>query len=251
MILNLKKAHIDGWTKRLFYSGTSTKLGASLDVTGFPVTGLTKTEEKNFEKELQLPTGTLSRGSKWWTSFVIVIDDGGVVLDDSIPDHALRIKFLEAQSIVANGLGELKTNPRAEYVLYSEDQEKAARNKVRRVKREATNLIATMDDTEMEGMVYLFNMDPRNMSHDAIEDFLYEKCELDPQSFTLLAKDPDKETKVFILALVKKGIVQLKGGAYLYENELLAYGLEGTAIVLKDVKNQEMRIALEKRLNNA
>lgn len=251
MILTLKKARRDNWTKRYFFAGTSAKIGPSLDITGFPVTGLDTKDEAKFEKDLGMPKGTLGKGSSYWHTFHIVVDAEGVVLNDEIPDNALKIKFLQAQSLVANGTDGIKTNAKAEYVLYSDEAEKAVKNKQRRTRRDAQNIAANMEIDEMKGMVYLYNQNPTHMSADSIEDFIFEKLEEDAVLFSLLAKDPEREVKVFVLSLVKAGIMEVKGGAYHYEGESIAYGLESTALFLKDKANQELRIALEKRLDIA
>lgn len=251
MILTLKKARRDNWTKRYFFVGTAAKIGPSLDVTGFPVTGLDAKDELKFEKELGMPKGTLGKGSKYWHTFHIVIDAEGVLLDDSIPENALKIKFLKAQSLVADGTAGLKTNSKAEYVLTNQEAEKVIKNKSRKLRRDAQNIAANMEIDEMKGMVYLYHQNPTHMTVDSIEDFVFEKLEEDPSLFGLLAKDPEREVKVFVLSLVKAGIMEVKGGAYHYEGEAIAYGLEATALFLKDKTNQELRIALEKRLDIA
>lgn len=252
MILKLEKARRDNWTKRFFFEGTSAKIGPSLDISGQPVTGLEdKKEEAKFEKELGLPTGTLAKNSNYWKDFTIVVDGNGALLNDEDPLDQLKIKFLKAQSLVAVGTKELLTKSRAEYVLFSEEAEQIARNEKRRTKNRVMRLIGSMTPEELKGMVYMFGHNPRNMSEEAIEDFIYEKAETDPKGFELIAKDPSKESKVFVHTLVKAGILEIRGGAYLYNGESLCYGLEAMALMLEDKEHQELRIALEKQLIEA
>ena len=251
MILRLEKARVDNWTQRKFFDGTSAKIGPSIDNSGHPVTGLTPTEEKKFEKELGLPAGTLGKNSNYWNNFMIVVDLEGVRLDDEVTEDQLKIKFLEAQSLVAKGSKELKINSKAEYVLFSEKEEKEEKNKVRRARNKVLALVAGMSLEERKGMVYMFGHNPTSMDEDSIEDFVYEKAEEDPKVFSLIAEDPAKDMKVFIHKLVKKGILAVKGGAYLSNDENIGYGVDSVAIMLKDKKNQELRIALEKQLSNA
>ena len=250
-VLKLEKARKDNWTKRFFFEGTSAKIGPSIDHSGLPVTGLKdNAEEKKFEKSLNLPAGTLSKSSQYWKDFVIVVDTEGVKLNDAEVLDQLKIKFLKAQSLIAIGTADLMKKPKAEYVLFSEKEEVASRNAERRVKRKATQTVTAMDLDEMKGMVLMFGMNPTSMTEEAIEDFVYEKAEQDPKGFTLLATDPSKESKVFVHKLVKAGILEPRGGAYLYNGESLGYGLETIAAMLQDKKHQELRIALEKQLMN-
>lgn len=248
MILTLEKARADNWTKRKFFEGTSAKIGPSIDHTGFPVTGLSATEEKKFEKELRLPTGSLARNSDYWNDFVIVVDGGRTKLDESMPEDQMKIKFLKAQSLIAFGSEELLTNSKAEYILYSEESEKVSKNKVRREKNRALKLVASLDPSELKGMVYLYGHNPKSMSEDAVEDFIYEKVEESPSTFMLISADPEKESKVFVHTLVKSGIIEVRAGAFLYNKETLAYGLDATAHLLAKKSNQELRIAMEKQL---
>ena len=250
-VLKLEKARTDNWTKRKFFDGTSAKIGPSLDAFGHPVTGLTPAEEKKYEKALGLEPGTLNKSSDYWANFMIVVDAEGARFDDSVAEDEMKVKFLKAQSLVADGTSDLLKNPKAEYVLFSEEQEQADRNKKRRLKNKVLRLVSGMDLNEWKGMVYMYGQNPSGMDEEAIEDFVYERAEDDPKRFDLLASDPAKNDKVFVHKLVKAGIVEPRGGAYLYNDENLGYGLDAVALMLKDKKHQELRIALEKLLIDA
>ena len=249
MILKLEKARIDNWTQRKFFEGTSAKLGPAIDQTGYPVTGLKDAaEERKFEKVLGLPEKSLARTSDYWNDFVIVVDINGVMLDDSLPEHQLQLKFLRAQSIVAEGTAGLMTRPKAEYVLKNEEEEKVQKNKGRRLLNNARKRVGNMGPAELKGLVLMYGHSPDNMTPDAIEDFVFDKVEEDPKTFNLIVDDPGREAKVFVHALNKAEILELKAGAYMYNGEVIAYGLDATAHLLKDKKKQELRIALEKQL---
>jgi len=249
MELKLEKARIDTWTKRKFFEGTSAKIGPSLDKSGQPVTGLKdKKEEIKFEKLLGLPEGTLAKTSPYWNDFVIVVDANGTVLNDDLDEHKLQLKFLKAQSIVAEGSAELKLNAKAEYVLFSEEAEKVEKNKGRRLKNEALKKVAQLDPVELRGLVFMYGHNPISMTPDSIEDFVFEKVEQDPKTFNLIVDDPAREAKVFVHNLVKAAILESRGGAYMYNGEVIAYGLDATAHLLQDKEKQELRVALEKQL---
>ncbi len=251
MILRLEKARTDNWTKRKFFEGTSAKIGPSIDNMGHAVTGLTTTEEGKYEKALGMPKGTLAKGSDYWNNFVIVVDSEGARFDNEVAEDQLKIKFLQAQSLVAKGTKELMLNPKAEFVLFSEEEEKVEKNKVRRQKNKVLKLVASMDPAEMRDMVLMFGHNPRSMSDEAVEDFIYERAEQDAKGFELLAMDPTKDDKVFIHKLTKAGILEVRGGAYLYNGETLAYGLDATALHVQNKEHQDLRIALEKQLTEA
>ena len=92
--------------------------------------------------------------------------------DEDVSVDQMKILFLKAQSLIAFGSEELYTKPRAEYILYSEESEKVAKNKTRREKNKALKLVASMDPSELKGMVFLYGHNPTSMSEDAIEDFI-------------------------------------------------------------------------------
>ena len=105
-----------------------------------------------------------------------------------------------------------------------------------------------MDPAELKGMIYMYGHNPESMSPDAIEDFIYEKVEEDSDTFEVIVADPTREAKVFVHALQKAKIFEIRGGAYMYNGEIVAYGLDATAQHLQKKDNQELRIALEKQL---
>ena len=114
MELRLEKARVDNWTKRKFFEGTSAKIGPSIDKSGQPVTGLKDIkEEAKFENLLGMPKGTLSKTSNYWNDFVIIVDSSGSIFDTDSNLDALKIKFLQAQSLVAQGTAGLLTNSKA------------------------------------------------------------------------------------------------------------------------------------------
>jgi len=249
MILKLEKARRDNWTKRFFFDGTSAKIGPSIDRSGQTVTGLKdQKEEAKYEKLLGLTAGSLAKNSDYWKEFTIVVDVDGVRLDEDDVQDQLKIAFLKAQSLVANGTKELFTNPKAEYVMFSEEEEKVAKNQARRTRNKVLKLVGAMTEDEQRGMVLMYGLNPKSMSADAVEDFVYDKAEADPKQFDLLANDPAKEHKVFVHTLVKAGLLETRGGAYLYNDENLGYGLDAVSGMLADKKHQELRIALEKQL---
>jgi hypothetical protein len=179
---------------------------------------------------------------------MIIVDAEGTLFDDEIPEHQLQLKFLRAQSIVADGTKELLTNARAEYVLVNDEEEKIQKNKGRRLKNEALKKVALLDPAELKGLVYMYGHNPTSMTPDGIEDFIFEKVEQDPATFNLIVEDPAREAKVFVHNLHKANLLELRGGAYMYNGEVIAYGLDATAHLLQDKNKQELRIALEKQL---
>lgn len=249
MILKLEKARIDNWTKRKFFEGTSAKIGPSIDKMGQPVTGLKDLKEEiKFEKLLGLPAKTLAKTSNYWNELMIIVDANGTLFDDQEPEHQLQLKFLRAQSIVAEGTKELLTNARAEYVLINEEEEKIFKNKGRRLKNEALKKVAQLDPAELRGLVFMYGHNPTSMTDEGVEDFVFEKVEQDPATFNLIVEDPAREAKVFVHNLHKAGLLEVRGGAYMYNGEVLAYGIDATAHLLQKKDKQELRIALEKQL---
>jgi hypothetical protein len=252
MIYKLEKARNDSWSKRKFFTGTSAKLGPSIDQSGYPVTGLKDTaEEAKFEKAMGLPKGTLAKDGKYWNAFIIIIGEDGCSFDDTIVSDQLKLKFLRAQSLVASGTAELLKSSKAIYLLKSEEAEKEVRNKVRRVKTKALSRVASMTLSERKAVVFMYGHNPNEMTDDGIEDFVFEEVEQNPAKFNIIVDDPNLDDKVFVQALIKANIMEVKQGAYMYNGEAIAYGMDETAAHLAQSKNQDLRIALEKQLKES
>jgi len=128
MLVKVRKIKADPWANVRKYSGCSTKISIGLDsVTGEPKTGLTKAQEEKWEDALGYTKGTLSKNSDFWKEFFIPIELE-LKLDDELPLHAFYLHVLNQKKIVAKSIEAIKTNPHAEFVIFSEELEAKEEN---------------------------------------------------------------------------------------------------------------------------
>lgn len=252
MIIKVKRAKAHGWTNLKSYAGAKTRIGCPLDSFGKNVTGLTKDDEERLERELSLDTGTLSRNSPFWDTFFVDIDGVSLTLDTESPEHELWYKFLCAQKKVAKSMGELKTNARAIFVMYNEDDEAAKENKRGKNKRLAYKLFDELSTNDMKNVLLLFGDIADSTSPDMIEKKLSDILEDDPALFLATASDKNLKSKVFILELVKSGLLTKKGSAFIdpISEDILAFDMENMVSFIEDKRNNGKVIQLKTELKN-
>lgn len=228
------------------YSNTKTSLeGAQLGKGGYK-TGLTKEEEKEFEKLLNLPSGTLSKSSKYWATVLnlsLPNDKAYTFTIDSLEDY-IKYKVILNHSGIANS--ENTITPASDF--YIEDIEARAKveEKTINYKMEANEIFTQMTGEERKGFLKLYGKKGvNNMSDIVIKTQLYKEVENDPQRFILLYRNPDIKDRIEIEEMLESGVLTKKGQYYSYENEVIGNSVEACIAFFKDYKNQSLKIAMK------
>lgn len=258
MIVKVKRAKSNGWLGIKAYANSMTKIGAALDKQGNLVTGLTREDEVRLEAALGLDSGTLRKGTPsnpgaYWISYTVDIHEDRVLeLDTDLPEHELAYLLLKSQKKVANSIAELRTNATAQFVIFNDEDEAIKENKRGKSKRLAGALFEEMSDDDKKNMLMLYGRPANSTSSAMIENQLEKLLDEDAITFLSHAKDPHMKTKVFILQLVREGIVQKKGPAFLEpgSEDLLAYDMEGMVKYLDAKANNGKLLQLKEALKN-
>lgn len=256
MIVKVKKARGNGWLKGIkAYDGAITRIGLPLDKNGNLVTGLTVEDERRLEKALFLDANTLNRNSPYWVTKTVDVPANQVlILDTETPEHELDYLILKAQKKVAKSITELNSGSGAfcEFVMFNDDDEAAKDNKRGKSKRVAYALFDTLSPNEMREILMVYGRPADSSSNDVVESQLLKLLEEDALTFIAHANDPTKKTKVFILNLVKEGILAKKGPAFVEYNtdEIIAYSMEEMIKFLDSKANNGRLLQLKEALKN-
>lgn len=253
MIVKVKKARGSGWLKGIkAYDGSITRIGLPIDRNGNLVTGLTISDEERLEKALFLDKGTLNRNSPYWVTKTVDVPSNQVLLlDTDTPEHELDYLILKAQKKVAKSIAELNTGAGAycEFVMFNDDDEAAKENKRGKNKRLAYSVFDSLSPNEMRDILMVYGRPADSSSNDVVESTLQKMLEEDPSMFLAHANDPAKKTRVFVLSLVRAGILSKKGPAFADygTEEIIAYNME-EAIKFFDSKANNGKLLQYKEL---
>lgn len=237
------------------YTGCADKWVPGLSrKTGLLQTGLSKEEEKEFENKLRLPEGTLSPSSKYWDTFFIIIPEEGLTLDTELDEHLLQYKILTSDPTIVEGREKLKTTANAEYLIESEEGEAKNQNKQRSVIAKAYSIFYGMTQSDVIDALFMFGKDAKNITFEVAQNRLGEIVEESPSKFLEVVGDKLFTDKVWVMKLIKEGIVKKHGAGkganqpLYFEDILLGANLDEAVAYLKAKENQNVYKGLKKAL---
>lgn len=246
-VVTLKIIYSDPLIKLKKYTDTFTSLGAGIDKNGLPVTGLTENKRvigpkggstiikgtrEYIEEEMNLTEGTLRNTSAYWINYNIRVGSDDIKLDLTDVRDLLKFLFASAQSNVANSIKEIESNSKAEFVLFSKEQEAESKVKARSALKEAYALADKLDlETKMNLLnVYGFIVDASEIN--TIENKINEQAELDPEKFLKLASDENLISRSLITKALDKGVLSIKDGAIYHGEVVVGYDKDVAAKAL-------------------
>ncbi len=229
------------------FPGTFKKYGAGMSpVTGKRITGLTPEKEAELTEKLGID---ISAKSSFWTEFTIVIDSKGSVLDLSDPIQELQYWLLTTKSDIATSKDKIK--PHSVFVMYNEEYEANKDNVKFDYDLSAYSYIKEMSEEDRANFLKLFGYRTRNMSPSVIKKTLKDKADSDSKYFVELYEDKNKIIKILIQDCVHYGVIAIKNGAYYFGEDMLGADLNLAINKIKTPKNADLRLALEKRLEDS
>lgn len=250
--VTLKIISADPLIKLKKYAETFTELGPGIDANGYPVTGLT--EDKHWktdkggtkvtrgtrlimEQELDMVEGSLKQNAAFWITYSIKIGSDDINLDLRNGYDLLKYLFAHAQTVVANSIKEIETNSKAEFVLFSKEQESETKVVSRNHLKKAYALADSLDlETKMNILnVYGFIVESSQVN--TIENKLMEELEKDPKAFLKMAEDDNLVYRSLITKALDKGIFELKEGGIYHGEIVVGYDkTEAAKSLAKDLK---------------
>lgn len=235
-----------------FFNKTITTIeGAQLSSNGVYKTGLSVKDEEYYEKELNLPKGTLNRKNKaFWADMEVRLKNDKLTIFSIVTLYdELKFKMLQENDKIARTEHHVKGNSTAQFYIY--DPEAAS-------KIEAT--IMEFEFTAMEKFTAAIIEDKRsllriygkkgvdNMSETMVKAELYKCLKANPKEFIRIIESKDTPTRALIEALMEKEIIKRKGNYYYNGEDLLGSSTDEVVSYFSDMKNQAVKLSLENKL---
>jgi hypothetical protein len=255
--IKIRKIPRAGFFNIASFSRAVEVLGAELNDKGSHNTGLTESEERHYEKELDLKVGELKPHSKWWSevfnvehSIRLRADKSNTLILDS-PINEIKYKVLLASSKVANS--EVEKN-KAGTVFYIDDIEAKAKKELEtfNFEFEGMKLILKCTVEEKRGNLRLFGKKNTDlMSEDVLNAQLAQEMKKDPKNFFNIMTDKEIRTKAFIKELEERHLIKRTGNTYKYGEDIIGASTEECVAYFNDIKNQHIKLVLETKLKKA
>lgn len=233
--------------------------GAQLDHDGLYKTGLTSEQEKEYELELGLAKGTLSKTNKaFWAHLELRLNnDKPTKFSTASIMDVIKFKALTERNNVAKSAEEVRSNPNVEFIVEDLEAQAKALELEADVELTAMEKFADTTTAEKKGIFKILNGLERvpmrgidNLSETVIKAELYKKLKADPKKFTEVASDKDLSTRIMIEELLEQGKLTKKSNYYVYEGESLGSSIDGVLEFFKDPKKQSIKIAAGQDVKN-
>lgn len=233
------------------YARTQTIIqGAQLDKTGLYKTGLTLDEETHYEKELNLPKGSLNKRSPFWGDLEIRLNNDKITIFSIVSPHdEIKHKVILAHGIIANTEYDVEKQANCKFFIY--DPEAASKIEAGKIdfELEAIEMFTSLPIEERRNLLRVYGKrGVDDMSETMIKSELYKKMKENSKDFIELASKKETQVKGMIESMIEKGIIK-KRGTYFYNGEdLLGSSTDEVVGYLTDIKNQAVKLALENKL---
>jgi hypothetical protein len=208
--------------------------------------------QEKFEKQLYLEPGGLGKNSPFWDNYSIIIPDKGLTLNDADWVDKLKLHVLSIDPTVATTVEEGRLNAKAEYVMTSLNDEAKVGNKKRDSIANAFVAFSKLSQSEIIEALYMFGKDPDVTDSEVCRDMLGDILEKDPNKFLAVVGDKLFKDKVWMIKLIKAGVIMKSGVGVGYDMPLyfgdivLGKGLEEAIAYIKDSENQNIFVGLKK-----
>lgn len=245
--LKIKKQH--PWAGLVKYKHCFDYISPYLTRSGSIYTGLTPEDEKYFEKALGYPEGHLAKSSDFWTTFCVKVGAHTVLLDDSIPRHAMMIKFLTGHKRVATSLDKLTAGK--DYLLINRQAEAIEQNRINKVRRDAIKEFDKLSLDQMRKCLRIFGINGERLSNELVESTLFNIVDKQPQKFfDKWVNNNSKETEFLLEEAIAKGVIRKERTQYFYGTEMFADTLQDAISYLDAKKNQDLKLSIINEVKN-
>lgn len=261
-IVNFKQIYADNLIKLKKYAETNTGFGCSLDKNGNPATGLTEDKQfkdakgkmqvipgtrKEMERLMGLAEGTLKNTSVYWLTWFVKTDADVLTLDLNDDHDLLKYLFLYAQSIVAVGHEEIEVNAKAEYVLYSEEQEAEVKVKGRKSLKRSYAISEKLDLETKINILAIAGFNADASAPNSIDNKIDEIIEADPEVFLKIVEDSNLIHKSLLSKAMDAGIIIVKEGNIHHNEVLLGHDHDAAASAI--AKSDTLQAVLKAKLS--
>ncbi len=223
--------------------------GAQLDFsTGSYRTGLTVEEEAKYETELGLPKGRLNKKSDFWADLPVRLHkDKPTYFEVASLLDELKLKTIKARSTVAINELDKQNKANAQFVIEDLEAQAKAEELIIDAQFDALEAFNNMSIDEKKGYLRLYGKrGVDTLSDKIIKTQLYTELNKNPKKFLEYTKDPDVTLRMSIEDMLESGKLTKRGNYYSFENEVIGNTVDSVVAYFKDVKNQSVKIAIEK-----
>ena len=215
-------------------------------------TGLTLEEEKDFEKRLNLPEGTLRPWSDWWGNNIRFnfqnLKVNRMVIDS--PKSELEYKVLLASSKIAKSELERHKSPSAIFYIVDDEIKAEVESASADAKFEAMELLLKLNAEEKRASLRLFGKKGVDkLSELVVKAELIKQMEKDPKGFSSIIGDKRLKVRMVAEELVDYGIINKHGHYYKNGDDTIASSTDELIDYLEDLKNQSVLLAMKNRLD--
>jgi len=235
-----------------YYNKTLTVImGAQLSQNGLYKTGLSVADEEHYEKELNLPKGTLSkRNTDFWSDMEVRLRNDKLTIFNIVTGYdELKFKMLQQHDWIANTEHDVVGNSTARFYIY--DPEAASKIEDAKMEFEFAAMEAFHNTTveERRGLLRIYGKKGvDSMSETMVKTELFKEVKKDFKEFIRLATAKDTPTRALVKALIEKDILKQKGTYFYNGEDLLGSSTDEVVSYLSDMKNQAIKLALESKL---
>lgn len=252
-----------------FFGRERFRVVAHKDQVGNFVTGLTKDDEKAYEKLLKKGTGYLSAAGKFWQDspcswmeedhkgffidhFVNVDprtgDDAGSIIETGTetPElilNEIKVKLMRVSPFVALN-GERKSG--AIISLTSLEEVAAKKTQNRKQKAKAYSILESLTPAEQRKYyTIIFMKKHKDLTDNGIYEKISDFVETKPETFIALASDISVMEKYKYTLLHAHGIIVKVGSEYVFEGERLGVTLDDIYNLLREPASQGLKHRIE------
>tara|TARA_R110001606_G_scaffold187875_1_gene335463 strand:+ start:163 stop:942 length:780 start_codon:yes stop_codon:yes gene_type:complete len=243
----LKSLNKPNWARQSRYVKCHDHIVAGIDRSGYK-TGLSAEEQKTLEKELGYEEGHLAPHSTFFKEYAVTVTDKPLHLDLDRAQDQLDYALIKASPRCANSVNELANWPKAEYVVYDQEEDARRENASIDLEVKALHTFAELSSSEKRDYLKLMGKASGNMSDSVATNILFKIAKDDPTAFNRITDMADFAPRLLIYNLISSKIVTVKGGHYYYQEIILGHGEQDAASYLEDPQNQELKIALKAKL---
>lgn len=235
-----------------YYNKTQTVIGgAQLSANGLYKTGLSVTDETDFEKELNLPKGTLSkRNADFWGDMEVRLRNDKLTIFNIVNAYdELRFRMLQEHDKIARTEHDVVGNSTALFYIY--DPEAASKIEDAKMEYEFAAMEAFHNTTveERRGLLRIYGKKGiDSISETMVKTELFKEVKKDFKEFIRLTKAKDTPVRALVKALIEKDILKQKGTYFYNGEDLLGSSTDEVVGYLLDIKNQAVKLALEGKL---
>lgn len=161
---------------------------------------------------------------------------------------ALRLAVIKGSGLVAGSQADIELNHRAEFYIYSEDEEVEKAEARATIVMNAIKKLDKLTDAQKKSLLRLLT-NKRNTSQrtgEFVNTMLFNLINKDPNSFLEYANMTPQRQKSLVLIeeSVAEGHLQKEGTSYFYGSDRIGFDRNGAAEFLEQPVNQPMRLRL-------